>query len=76
MDADSKKLTMTYLAGVGTMTPNIVKTGNKISLLYEADKLLAIAKKLAAMSGNTSLQALADLASQYDGLMIGIELQK
>jgi hypothetical protein len=76
LDADSKKLTMTYLAGVGTMTPNIVKTGNKISLLYEADKLLAIAQKLAAMSGNTSLQALADLASQYDGLMIGIELQK
>lgn len=76
LDADNKKLTMTYLAGLGTMTPNIVKTGNKISLLYEADKLLAIAQKLAAMSGNTSLQTLADLASQYDGLMIGLELQK
>lgn len=76
LDADNKKLTMTYLAGLGTMTPNIVKTGNKISLLYEADKLLAIAQKLAVMSGNTSLQALADLASQYDGLMIGLELQK
>lgn len=76
LDADNKKLTMTYLAGLGTMTPNIVKNGNKISLLYEADKLLAIAQKFAAMSGNTSLQALADLASQYDGLMIGLELQK
>ncbi|MBR2359722.1 MAG: DUF4923 family protein [Bacteroidaceae bacterium] len=76
LDAANKKLTMTYLAGLGTMTPNIVKTGNKISLLYEADKLLAIAQKLAAMSGNTSLQTLADLASQYDGLMIGLELQK
>lgn len=76
LDAENKKLTMTYLAGLAVMTPNIVKNGNSISLLYEADKLLAIAQKLAAMSGNTSLQALAELASSYDGLMIGLELKK
>lgn len=76
LDAANKKITLTYLGGLGTMTPNIVKNGNKISLLYEADKLLAIAQKLAAMSGNTSIKALADLASAYDGLMIGFELQK
>ncbi len=76
LDAANKKLTLTYLAGLGTMTPHIVKNGSKISLLYEADKLLAIAQKLAAMSGNTSLKALADLASAYDGMMIGFELQK
>lgn len=76
LDAENKKITMTYLAGVATMTPNIVKTGNKISLLYEADKLLAFAQKLATLSGNSNLQTLASLASSYDGMMIGIELQK
>lgn len=76
LDAKNKKLTMTYLGGLATMTPNIVKNGNTISLLYEADKLLAIAQKIAAMSGNTSIKALADLASAYDGMMIGLELQK
>lgn len=76
LDAENKKITMTYLAGVATMTPNIVKNGAKISLLYEAEKLLAFAQKLATLSGNSNLQALASLASSYDGMMIGIELQK
>lgn len=76
LDAANKKITLTYLAGLGTMTPNIVKNGNSISLLYEADKLLAIAQKLAAMSGNASMQALAEIASSYDGMMIGFELRK
>lgn len=76
LDAANKKITLTYLAGLGTMTPNIVKNGNSISLLYEADKLLAIAQKLAAMSGNASMQALAEIASSYDGMMIGFELSK
>lgn len=76
LDAENKKLTMTYLGGLGTMTPNIVKSGNKISLLYEADKLLAIAQKMAAMSDNPSFKALAELATAYDGMMIGLELQK
>lgn len=76
LDAANKKLTMTYLAGIATMTPNIVKNGNTISLLYEADKLLAIAQKIAAMSGNANMQVLAELASSYDGMMIGFELRK
>lgn len=76
LDVANKKITLTYLAGLGVMTPNIVKNGNSISLLYEADKLLAIAQKLAAMSGNASMQALAEIASSYDGMMIGLELRK
>lgn len=76
LDVDSKKLTMTYLAGIATLTPNVVKNGNTISILYEADKLLAMAQKLAALSGNNSLQALSSLASSYDGMMVGLELKK
>lgn len=76
LDAANKKITMTYLAGLATMTPNIVKSGNSISLLYEADKLLAIAQKLSAMSGNATMQTLASLASSYDGMLIGLELKK
>ena len=76
LDAENKKLTMTYLAGIASMNPHIVKTGNKISLLYDADKLLAVAQKLAAMSNNSTMQTLSSLASSYDGMMVGIELQK
>lgn len=76
LDAENKKLTMTYLAGLGTMSPNIVKSGSSISLLYDADKLLSMLQTLATLSGNSSLQTLSKLASSYDGMMIGMELQK
>lgn len=76
LDAANKKLTMTYLAGVATMNPQIVKSGNSISLLYEADKLLALANGISAVSGSTSVKTLGNLLSQYDGLLVGIQLQK
>lgn len=76
LDTENKKLTMTYLSGLATMTPNIVKTGTKISLLFNADKLLNTVTTAAAMTGNASLQSLSSLATSYDGLMIGLELGK
>lgn len=76
LDAENKKLNMTYLAGLGTMSPNIVKSGSGISLLFDADKLLTTLQTLATLSGNSSMQALSKLASSYDGLMVGMELKK
>jgi len=76
LDAANKKLTMTYLGGMATMNPQIVKSGNSISLLYEADKLLTLASGISAVSGSTSMKTLGNLLSQYDGLLVGIQLQK
>lgn len=76
LDTENKKLTMTYLAGIATMTPNVVKSGSKISLLYDADKLLTLLQTMASMSNNTTMKTLASLASSYDGMMVGIEMQK
>lgn len=76
LDTENKKLTMTYLSGLGTITPNIVQSGSHISLLYDADKLLTMLQAMAALSGNTNLQTLSSLVSSYDGLMVGMELAK
>lgn len=76
LDTSTKKLTMTYLAGVATMNPQVVKSGSTLSLLYEADKLLALANGLSTLSGSSSMQTLSSLLSQYDGLLVGIQLQK
>lgn len=76
LNAEEKTITMTYLSGMATMTPHVVLTGSKLSLLYEADKLLAIVNKVGALTNNASLQAISSLASSYDGLMVGIELRK
>ena len=42
LDVENNKITLTYLNGLGTITPQISKTGNTLSLLYDADKLLLI----------------------------------
>lgn len=76
LNAEAKTITMTYLSGMATMTPHVVLAGSKLSLLYEADKLLTIINKVGSMTNNASIQTLSSLASSYDGLMIGVELKK
>lgn len=76
LDAENKKITMTYLNGLGTMTPQIVKSGNKLSLLFNADKLLKLLTTVSALSGNSTMNSLSSLLESYDGLLIGMELQK
>ena len=71
-----KTVTLTYLAGLGRITPHVAKTGNKISLLYESDKLLQLVQKLGKLSSNSTISGLSSLLGSYDGLLIGMELQK
>ena len=76
LDVENKKLTLTYLNGLGTITPQIAKTGNKMSLLYDADKLLKFLTTISAVSNNSTLKSLSTLLESYDGMLIGWELQK
>ena len=76
LDVANKKLTLTYLNGLGTITPQIAKTGNKMSLLYDADKLLKFLTTISAVSNNSTLKSLNTLLESYDGMLIGWELQK
>lgn len=45
-------------------------------LLFKADKLLDLIGKLTASTNNTTLKTIGTLAGQYDGMKIGLELQK
>lgn len=76
IDAKEKVVKMTYLGGLGTMTPHVAKTGKKISLLYESDKLLKLLSTVSALSGNTAIQSLSTIAGSYDGMYIGMQLSK
>ena len=59
-----------------TLTANVVITNNNLTLLFNADKLLDFIEKISSISSNQSLQTISKLASQYDGVMLGFELQK
>lgn len=76
LDSKNKKIKMTYLAGLGSMTPRISKSGNKISLLIESDKLLTVLQGVSAISGSSTISTVSSLLSNYDGLYIGMQLSK
>ncbi len=76
LDAENKTITMTYLAGLAQSTAKIAFTGTKLSLLYDADKLLAMVKGVSKISGNSTVASLTKLLDSYDGLLVGLELTK
>ena len=76
LDLENKKITLSYLNGVGTITPQIVKNGNNMSLLYDADKFFKFLTNISAVSNNATIASLNALLKSYDGLLIGMELQK
>ena len=47
-----------------------------ISLLFESKKLLSILQTIAAISGNSTVQAVGDLSKNYDGVRLGFEFAK
>lgn len=76
LDLENKKITLTYLNGVGTITPQIVKNGTTISLLYDADKFLNFLTSISAVSKNATVVSINAILKSYDGMLIGMELQK
>ncbi|MBQ8277134.1 MAG: DUF4923 family protein, partial [Bacteroidaceae bacterium] len=76
INAQEKTIKMTYLGGIGTMTPHVIKTGRKISLMFESDKLLKLVSAVSALSGSTAVQSLGTIAQSYDGMYIGMQLSK
>lgn len=78
LSEDGKTLNLKY--GKSLNSTGIVATAqinaSTFELLFKADKLLDLIGKLTAASSNTTLKTLGTLAGQYDGMKIGLELQK
>lgn len=76
LDSDNKTIKMTYLAGLGSTTSHLTKSGSTLSLLIDSDKLLTLLKGASALTGSSSLKTVSSLLSSYDGMMIGMKLKK
>ena len=76
LDMEKKCVTLTYLNGVATITPVIVKSGKTLSLLYDADKFFNFLVTISATSKNTTVSTISKFLSSYDGMLIGMELQQ
>ena len=76
LNTKSNTLTMTYLAGIGCISPKVVKTGASISLLFEGDKLLSMVQKVGKLTSNSTVNSLSSLINSYDGMLVGMQLSK
>lgn len=76
-DDAAKTITMTGKLGLKTVA-YITVTGNDMSMVFKADKLMSILKTItgAASKVNSTAATINSVAEAYDGLMLGFELKK
>ncbi len=58
------------------MDAKVNQSSQYISILYDADKVLALLTTLSGMTNNQSLQAIGSLLNSYDGMLMGLKLKK
>ena len=76
-DDAAKTITMTGKLGLKTVA-YVTVTGNGMSMVFKADKLMSILKTItgAASKVNSTAATINSVAEAYDGLMLGFELKK
>ena len=74
---EAKTIIMKSKLGIQTVA-YVTVTGNSMSLVFNADKLMSILKVItgAASKVNSTAATLNSVAEAYDGLMLGFELKK
>lgn len=78
-DSETNELQMKTRLGLKfNATVSWPLTGNNMSLLFNADKLMTLAQTIGNTVGNnsTALSSVNSLLGQYDGLQLGMEMQK
>lgn len=59
---------------LGKMNAHVEKNRQKLTLTFDASKLIKLVNAVASVSGQSSLQAAAKMLNSYDGLYAGFEL--
>ena len=81
VDSDASTITFKYTAGsssfsLKSITANVVLSGNELTLLYDADKLISLLSAISSVTNNSSLTSLTSLLNEYDGMLVGFDFSK
>ena len=76
IDAQTKKVRMSYLLGVGHLDAVAVVSAGNMKLLFDADSFLKLMKFISQFTNNTSIEVLGKMAEMYDGMLMGFDLRK
>lgn len=75
IDASGEKIDLVFL-GSKSVTANLNKSGNTMTLTFDADKIVTAVSYISKLTNNSSLNTIDTLLKSYDGVMVGFELQK
>ena len=73
---DATKYQLNMKTMLFTLTPYVKGTTSGMSLTLESKKLLSVLQTLAAASGNTTLQGIGQISSNFDGVRLGFDMSK
>lgn len=73
-NASTSQLTMKTM--LFTLTPNVKRCTAGMSILFESKKLLTVLQTVAAVSGNSTIQGIGELSTNYDGVRMGFDMSK
>lgn len=73
---DDTNVVLKYDGKVSQMVGQTQLSGNKLLILMDASKLLSYVKTLGSLSGDSRLATISSLASNVDGMLVGLQLEK
>lgn len=71
-----KQVKLTYTGGISQLVGTTQLSGGKLLIVMEASKLLKYAGTLGKLTGNSTISTLSSLLGSYDGMEVGLTLEK
>lgn len=78
--SESGDFLFTFKAGgklpLGKFKAHVEKVGSKLTITFDASKLISLVNAIASVSGQSTLKSVASMLNSYDGLNCGFELNR
>ncbi len=73
---EDEEVKLKYSGSVSQMVGKTQLDGNNLLIVMDASKLLTYMKTIGSLSGNSTLKTASSLASNVDGMLVGLKLEK
>lgn len=73
---DSSTSALNLKALLFSTTAYVTRTTSGIGLMFESKKLISLLQKASKLTGNSKVEAIGSIASNYDGVRLGLEMKK
>ena len=70
------KIVLSYLGGIKQLVGTTQLDGNDLLIVMDASKLLKYANVIGSLTGNTAMKSLGSLLGSYEGMEVGMKLNK